>query len=248
MDLSKLPRLSNTEAAQSEPQPGQPAPPAAAGGGPASPLPPADPPPFVQASAWCPNCGAPLMTGSRFCNSCGVQLGAARIRGTGESGAALEALISIGLGLFLLFMAPRFVQWASSRLFGTHFDEFGFKEEQVNAETGLAEEVTRTVPYHTVPEFWMDLGPAAFALVLILDGIVLALLRRKIPILITFVLTLVATGYNLVYVFATFASQGFAPFSFLAVLFGGMMLFYQWQVFQSLRERVAPAPVMQRPA
>jgi hypothetical protein len=199
----------------------------------------AAPVPFVTASAWCPNCGAPLAPASKFCNSCGARIafggtgGSDSAAGDAPTGAGVEAWISIGVGLFLIFMQPRFFQWASSRMFGTSFAEFGTNETVEDPATGVLTEVFRAVPYTTVPEFWMDLGPALFAVVLILDGIVLAFVRKRAVVALAFGLTVLATVYNLGYVVVSMSkSQGFAPLSFLAVLFGGFMCYYQWQMLQ----------------
>src|SRR3954467_10313784 len=73
----------------------------------------------------------------------------------------LEAWISIAVGAFLLLIYPRFLQWLSHRLFGTHFNPF-------------VDNAGNIVPYSQVPEFWGDLGPVLFGVVLILEGLVMA--------------------------------------------------------------------------
>ena len=182
MDISKLPRMSNTPAnppppAEAEPQP------------PATPVEYRTPPPPT-----------PMDSGG------------------------IGAWISFVVGAFLLFMFPRWLQWASSRLFHTHFDEFMLDD--------------KVVPYQTLPEFWMDLGPVLFGIVLILDGFVLLVGSRRRKLLIAaFVLTLFGTAYNLIYFVGSFAKYGFAPVSFLAAAFGGYILWYQWLLIKASRPK-----------
>ena len=78
-----------------------------------------------------------------------------------------EVWISIAVGAILLLMYPRFLKWVSSRLFGTHFDQFLLPDGTV-------------VPYPQVPEFWGDLGPTLFGVVLIVEGIALMLARKRL--------------------------------------------------------------------
>jgi hypothetical protein len=136
-----------------------------------------------------------------------------------------EAWLSIVVGLFLLFMYPRFLVWLSHRLFGTNFNEF-----ELNG---------RVVPYTQVPEFWMDLGPVLFGIVLLMDGLVILFGRRAGFLAVALTLTVLATAYNIIYVFATL-KDGFAPISFLAGAFGVYICLYQWKLLNALRGRQAP--------
>lgn len=213
MDLSKLPRLSNTQQPAGQPPADSPAPSA----DPASLQPSASPDP-VQ---FCLACGAPLRVGARFCDGCG-----AKVRGAPRPevfvGAGIEAWISIGVGLFLLLLSPRMAQWVSHRLFGTHFSPFQLPDGTI-------------VPYTQVPEFWSDLGPTLFALALIVDGLVLAFLRKSWALWAALSLTAVATLYNLYYFISSYATYGFAAMSALAVIFGVAVAAYQWSMIQMLR-------------
>ena len=146
---------------------------------------------------------------------------------SGPMGLA-ETWISVGVGAFLLLFYPRFLQWASSRLFHTHFDEF------TNTDTGAV------VPYQTLPEFWSDLGPTLLAIVLIVDGLLL-FSRRPGLILVALFLTAISTAFNLVWVVVSYSKYGLAPISMLAVIFGGFILTTQWGSYQRLR----PARQMQ---
>ena len=50
-----------------------------------------------------------------------------------------------------------------------------------------------------------------------------------------FVVTVVATGANLVYLVATYGTYGLPILSALAVLFGSMIAVYEWRMLMSLR-------------
>jgi len=140
-----------------------------------------------------------------------------------------ETWISLGVGLFLLLFYPRFLQWASSRVFHTHFVEF------TDNDTGAV------VPYQTLPEFWSDLGPTLFGVVLILDGL-LILTRKPALVMAAFVLTLISTAFNIVWVVVSYSKYGLAPISFLAVIFGGFILSTQWNSFRTMK-RQAERPI-----
>jgi hypothetical protein len=132
----------------------------------------------------------------------------------------IDVWISVGVGVFLLLWQPRFLQWLFSRLFHTHFDEFMLDGN--------------IVPYQTLPEFWSDLGPALFAIVLIADGL-LILTRRRALVWAAFVLTLATTAFNLVWCVESYWKYGFAPLSFLAVIIGGWIMATQWRMLQPNR-------------
>ena len=182
MDLSKLPKLSET------PKPPDPQPPAS------------DPPPQRQ------NDYVPEPTS-----------------------VGLEAWLSIAVGAFLLLMYPRFLQWLSHRVLGTSFNPF-------------LDSAGNIVPYSQVPAFWADLGPVLFGVVLILEGLVMAFIRRPALVMIVLTLTALATFYNLVYLVMSYGRYGLAPISFLAVAFGFYICMYQWKYLRMRRsaDHVAP--------
>ena len=84
-----------------------------------------------------------------------------------QAGSGGEIWLSIALGLILLFMSPRFLQYVISR--STFPQKWKFNDAQGNPLT-----YTQTV------FFWGDLALMLFAVVLIVEGIVLALGRRRI--------------------------------------------------------------------
>ena len=141
---------------------------------------------------------------------------------TVSASSAADAWISIAIGAIFLFMFPRFLQWLASRTMGTSFNEF------LNSD-GVV------VPYQTLPEFWSDLGPTTFAIVLIIDGLVMGFARRPAMIAIAFGLTVATVVFNLIWLVGSYSSHGFALISALAVAFGGYLASYQWQLMKALR-------------
>ena len=180
MDLSKLPRLSNTPTPPPDPASPSPAEPA--------------PTPVENIPAQRPP-----------------------VPGTGA-----EAWISLAVGALLLLIFPRFLQWASSRLFHTHFNEF-------------LDPSGKVVPYTTLPEFWSDLGPTLFALVLIVDGLILAFARRPAAVWAAFLFNLAATAFNLIWLLYSFNRYGLPIISAMAVAFGIYIAIFQWGLIQSSR-------------
>jgi hypothetical protein len=135
--------------------------------------------------------------------------------------SAAEAWLSIAIGVIMLLVYPRFLQWVSSRIFGTHFNEFTLSGA--------------VVPYPQVPEFWGDLGPTSFAFVLVFEGLVLAFACRRSLVWMAFVLTVLVTAFNLIYVVASYSTYGLAIISAVAVVFGVYIAMHQWKVLQILR-------------
>jgi hypothetical protein len=143
-----------------------------------------------------------------------------------QSGVA-EVWISIAVGAILLLMFPRFLSWVSSRLFGTHFNPFLAADGSV-------------VPYTKVPEFWGDLGPTLFGVVLIVEGIALMFARRRSVMVFAFALTVIATAYNLIYLVMSYSTYGLALVSAFAVAIGVYIAMYQWKLIKML----SPRPVL----
>ena len=185
MDMSKLPRLSNTQSGSQDAEAA-----------------PADNP--SDAHKRC----IPTFTAA----------------GRGQSAARriqhADVWISIAVRAILLLMYPRFLQWVSSRVFG--------------CRVGWIMPEGKT--YTQMPEFWGDLGPTLFGLVLLVEGIALAMARKRFMLMIAFALTTaVATGYNLGYLVLSYSTYGLALVSALAVAFGVYILMYQWKMLQEWR-------------
>lgn len=218
MDISKLPRLSQTSA----PPPADameptPAPPADAA------FPVVNPTPAIPAAtalnpAWCRRCHSPNAPNSRFCATCGAGIG-------GETGAApvevgAEAWISIALGALLLFLSPRLIQYITSpSTFTWTFSD----------ETGAPLAYTKSV------YFWGDVALTSFAIVLILDGLVVMFGRRARIVLFAFVLTVLTTLVNAGFI-AMMLAKGYALeyMAAIAVIFGGYIAAYQYRLWKSL--------------
>jgi hypothetical protein len=134
------------------------------------------------------------------------------------AGGWSETWLSIGIGIFLLLYQPRFLEWLSSRMFHTYFNEF-------------RDDANNIVPYQTLPEFWSDLGPTLFGLVLIIDGLVIFTRIREIY-WVAFGMTVATTAFNLVWCIGSYSNYGFAPISFLAIIFGGFIATAQWRLIR----------------
>lgn len=136
-----------------------------------------------------------------------------------------EVWISIAVGAILLLMFRRLLQYVSHVLFGTFFAPY------------LMPDGTE-VPYTSTLDFWSDLGITAFAFVLIIEGIALAIGRRRPGVIwFAFLLTALATLYNLGYLLMTF-SRGFPIISALAVAFGVYIGLYQWNLLKGTSGRL----------
>jgi hypothetical protein len=91
--------------------------------------------------------------------------------------------------------------------------------------------------------FWSDTVVTAFALALILEGIVIAVVKNRWIILGSAIVITGVTLLNLWYVAASYTrtspitgtSYGLAPYSVLAVIFGVVMAGYQFRLFAELR-------------
>lgn len=136
--------------------------------------------------------------------------------------AGPEAWLSIAIGVIVLLIFPRFLQWFSSRLFGTNFNEFILPDGTV-------------VPYQHVHEFLADLASITFGFMMIIDGIALALANRSLT-WAAFFITLAITVFNLIYVVATY-SQGLAIVSAIAVVYGVYTSWQQWKMLQLSSDR-----------
>jgi hypothetical protein len=130
-----------------------------------------------------------------------------------------EAWISIGIGVILLLMNHQLF----THLFGGNVGTFS--DGQGNPLT-----YTQTVFFRG------DLALTLFALALILEGLIIALVRRPSFVLIAAVFTVLATIVNLIYLLLMMAQgYGLQLLAAFAVLFGGYIASYEWRVYQSLR-------------
>ena len=140
--------------------------------------------------------------------------------GTEPSVSLAEAWISIAIGLILMFVstAGRFLEYLTSSSFSWNFTD----------PSGAP------LPYRQTVFFWGDVAIFAFALLLIIDGLIL--FTRK-PALVTLALTftIITVLMNFVYVVRMMNGYGFQLWSALAVAFGVYIALFQWKLLQSLR-------------
>jgi hypothetical protein len=204
MDMSKLPRLSQTPGAPASSAP--------------DPVPPgsdaAAPPPAIPEPLWCRSCHAPNRADAQFCNNCGARLAGAAARSASApadlpAGSGAEAWISVAVGALLLFMNPMFIKFLVA-----HKPYRPFQDPDVNYTDSI--------------NFWSDLAITAFAVVLIVEGLVLVFARRRWLLMIAFALTLAATVGNLLYLVLTYREYGLAIMSAVAVVFGVYIAMHQW--------------------
>ncbi len=140
-----------------------------------------------------------------------------------------EAWISLAVGGILMLMSPYTLQWLVS-LVSSYKPPF-LPITSLDSSTGLTVEV----PYVESIFFFDHLCVFAFAVVLMIDGLVL-LTRRVSLITFAFALTIVATLMNFIYVVSSTMRGGGLPFtSALAVAFGVYIAIYQWNLLKSLR-------------
>lgn len=229
MDLSKLPRLSDTPA---------PAKPAAA-------------PESAKASAGprvhCVACGTLTNPGAKFCDACGAAIVAPAAAGAPRAPAiAAEVWISVVVGILLLIIWPTTLEYAAHQVLHTPFapyptfDASGDQIYDANKKPIMADYATLTdgakIPYRQTspainPNFWSDLAVTLFAVALILEGVALVLSRKPLVVLFALLVTMAATVFNLGYFLATFRTYGLAPVSAVAIILGGYMTIYQIGLF-----------------
>ena len=136
---------------------------------------------------------------------------------------AAEAWISIAIGVILLFLSPRIWQYLASP--GTFGQKWTFNDASGNP-----------LAYPKTVFFWGDLAITTFALVLIIEGLVLAFARKPALVLIALVFTVLTVALNLVYVVAMVVQgYGLQILSALAVAFGVYIAMFEWRLLGALR-------------
>jgi hypothetical protein len=229
MDLSKLPRLSDTQKAAQQPQGDAPH---------ASPSPGPQPgeSPLQAPGSFCPQCGGALRPGARFCESCGAAMAGPAsppAYPAPSGGLGAEIWLSLVLGIIFVFLGWRFAEYAWSEIRGVEFD---------TGTTWASGDRARTpVNYWELSGkvAWTESGIFLFGLALIFEAVAMIaastqLRARRALIGLALFVTLLATAYNL-YVAGLFFSAGqVAILSLLAVAFGGYIALYQWQQLRIL--------------
>jgi hypothetical protein len=136
-----------------------------------------------------------------------------------------EAWISIAIGLILLFIYPYFWQWLIS-LVSNYKPPF---LPITDMNTGAA------IPYPQSIFFFSNLCIFAFALVLIVDGLILFTRRRGL-LMFAFWFTALTAAMNFFCIAnETMQGRGFPIASALAFAFGVYIAIFQWKLLQSMR-------------
>lgn len=205
MDLSKLPKLSQTP-----------------------PPPPADPPGGADAGTatkvelFC-RCGAPIAPGTKFCSNCGASYGEATGGGRPVEpmeGMGAEAWISIAMGALLIYLSPTI--WKYYLIPGSFTDTFS--DPQGNP-----------MAYRQTEFYWAHLGLAAFSVVLFLEALVMLLARKAPLVMAALVLTLAAALLNVYALARGYKLIGFQVYNALAVAFAIYIAMFQFAVLRGLR-------------
>jgi hypothetical protein len=164
------------------------------------------------------------------------------------AGMAAEAWISIGIGILVLILFPRTLQYMSSTIFHTKFAPYlacdsngDFIEGKASAWTKVStaadgSRVVTVIPYRQTtaevdPNFWSDLAITLFGIALIIEGAALVLSRRPLVVAFALLLTLTATLLNLGYAIQVYSKYATLPIiSAAAVIFGIYMAIYQFRL------------------
>ena len=227
MDLSKLPKLSQT-----------PAPPAQAPPGPAA----GDegvPPPAVATSAytaWCRECHAPNLPGSRFCAGCGGKLKTESASPLGVSMGA-EVWISAALGVLFMILGGSFGGWLFARMTGR------------DHHTGVTWMEGHPLAGQEVGYWQVDGFPALtesaiflFGLAMFLEAIALAVVysryrAKRAVLVLAMLIAAAATIYNLVVAIKLLQVGQMPLLSLFAVAFGGYILACEWRLWPETRRQ-----------
>lgn len=144
-----------------------------------------------------------------------------------------EVWLSVGLGLILLFFMPNTVKYVHGKLTSTMPQIYPDPTRPFPAKCDfiLYQDGTKVL-YRNTTAFWSDIAVTAFAAVMIMDGVVLALTRRPGVVLLLFVMTVAATLGNLIYLIKTL-DQGLPLLSALAIFVGGYLAMTQWTIYRA---------------
>jgi hypothetical protein len=221
MDLSKLPKLSQTPPPPPQYQTDTAAPPdglprpAAAG-----------------VELFC-RCGAPINPGTNFCSNCGASYheavggrgaGTPTYRARDDDAAMIggaEAWLSIAMAAILFFLAPNAWRY--------HFKPASFTNTYSDA-------AGNPMAYTATEFYWVDLGLAAFTAVLLIEGLVL-LFGRRVPALlaIALALTVAATALNVYVLARSYSLIGFQIMTAVAAAFGAYIAIHQFALLRAMR-------------
>lgn len=135
-----------------------------------------------------------------------------------EPAGLMEAWLSLGIGAILLLIQPNLLKYL-----------FGVEVPTITTNAG------QTVPYLQSVFFQSDLAVTAFALVLIVEGLIIAFTPHPALVLVALVFTILATLWNLLYLITTYSTYGLPLLSAFAVVFGGFIASYEWRVYKAAK-------------
>jgi hypothetical protein len=216
MDLSKLPKLSQTPrpADQVEPSAGS-----------------ADPSPQPPVELYC-RCGTAITPGTKFCSNCGASYSEA----TGgrapvtddDDGRIADSVISIAIGAILLFFLKRFLEYYLSP---ATFQSAGWS---------FLNKDGAPLSYAQTGFYWSDLAGVAFAIALILEGVITIFLRGSkvmIGVLVVTVAALLLNCYSVTKVVQIHGGSNVQIINLLAIAFGVYIGMYQWATYRRAKRR-----------
>jgi hypothetical protein len=217
MDLSKLPKLSQTPAPPDNASVSHEVTDASSTGGAA---------PKVE--LYC-RCGAPITPGTNFCSHCGanyLEATGSRVHNYRDreadlgGGSGPEAWITIAIAVILIFLSPRIWQYylMPSKFTWTFNDAQG-----------------APLPYPNTEFYWSDLGVAAFCAVMILEAVVMLFIRKAPLLMVVLGLTVLTALLNVYVLMRTFNILGFQILNALAVAFTIYIAFYQFALLKNAR-------------
>lgn len=229
MDISKLPRMSQTPAPPpQDPNEPSPAPPV---GNPGFPV-VVPPPQAAQApSVWCRQCNAPNSPTSAYCSGCGAQLRTTFTPDSVSPGVGAEVWVSAIVGVVLMLIGLNFAKWALTTMFGGTY--------QTNATWQTDDRFGQPVAYWDLQGSvaLQDCALFLFGFAMMLEAIVLLVvhsrIKSKVPLLyVALTITIVATVLNLVVCAKLFAAGVLPLLSLLAIAFGGYIAAYEWRLLK----------------
>jgi len=135
-----------------------------------------------------------------------------------------EILISFGIGVLLLYMCNRPIEYLLTR---SHPDKFTWTFNDAN---------NNPITYTQSIFFLPDVGVCLMGVVLVLDGIQMIFARSKKFVMFALALTAITTLLNIAALIATFNQAGFQIWNFVAAILGGYIGMYQWTALKQLQQ------------
>ena len=123
-----------------------------------------------------------------------------------------------------MFVFPNFIKYAMHPHNTAAIDA-------VDMQTGAS------IPYATSALIWPDLGVTLFAVVLIIEGLLMLFARSKFLAIVCLALSAGAATFNIWVIARSYSVIGFQIVCSLAVAFCVYISLYQWKVLESLRAR-----------